>query len=92
MWQNDPIGIFKNKSAKDNEDKKILILQDSYSWYSTTYLACDVGEIHVIHPTLNGSIRAYIKELQPDVVIIMYCAMNIKAIDLSTHTGAFDLR
>lgn len=92
-WRNDAVGIFKNNSTKDNADKKILMLQDSYSWYSTTYLACDAGEIHVIHPEqFDGSIRAYVKELQPDVVIVMYCGRNIKAIDLSSHTSMFDFR
>lgn len=77
-WRNDAVGIFKNNCAKDNENKKILILQDSFSWYSTTYLACDVGEIHVIHPgAFEGSICAYVRELQPDVVIVMYSEYSI---------------
>lgn len=92
-WKNDALGIVKNKNAKNNADKKILMIQDSFSWYSTTYLACDVGEVHMIHLSeFDGSLRAYVKEMKPDVVIVMYCEKNITPIDWTTHNSMFDFR
>ena len=93
IWRNDALGIVKNKNARNNADKKILMIQDSFGFYSTTYLACDVGEVHMIHLSgFNGSLRAYVKEMQPDVVIVMYCERNIEPIDWNTHSSMFDFR
>lgn len=91
-YLNDPLGIINNKGFVNNK-KKILIIEDSFSWYLTTYLACDVSEIDIIFPmTFNGSIRNYIEEMQPDMVIILYCEKNIEPIDWQTHCSAFDFR
>lgn len=71
------LGIFKNLLPVHNE-KKILILQDSFGYYLTTYLACDVAEIHVIHPHyFTGSFRAYVEETKPDMVIVSYYEGNM---------------
>ena len=92
-WNNDALGQIKNLNASSNSDKKILILTDSFSWYLATYLACDVGEIDLIHPMeFDGSIRKYVEETKPDLVLLMYCERNIVPIDLSTHKSQFDLR
>jgi hypothetical protein len=93
VWQNDALGTIKNSVTQDNKDKKILFLQDSFGWYSETFIACDTGEVDLIHPMgFDGSIRAYINQTEPDVVIMLYCERNIKAIDWSTHKSQFDLR
>ena len=92
MWRNDAVGIFKNLLPVEN-DKKLLVLQDSFGWYLTTYLACGVKEVHVIHPmAFDGSIHAYIEEFKPDTVIVLYCERNIKKINWATHKSAFDFR
>lgn len=92
-WNNDALGIVKNNKSPDNKDKKILVLQDSFSFYLTTYLACDVGEIHMMHPmAFDGSIRKYIESEKPDAVVIIYGERNIQRIDWETHTSAFDFR
>ena len=92
-WQNDSLGIVKNNCATNNKDKKILILQDSFGWYLTTYLACDVGEIDMIHPMkFTGSIRAYVETMKPDAVVVLYCESNIQKINWETHTSSFDFR
>lgn len=59
----------------------------------TGYLAFDVQYIDVIHPmAFNGSIRKYVEETRPDMVVMMYCGKNIVPIDWSTHLSQFDLR
>ena len=91
-WHNDDVGIFKNLMPVDNH-KKLLVLQDSFGFYLTTYLACDVQEVHVLHLLkFDGSLRAYIEEIKPDMVIVLYCARNIKKINWANHKAAFDFR
>ena len=92
-WNNDPLGIIKNLNETNNDDKKILIMTDSFSWYLATYLACDVGETDLIYPMgFDGSIRAFIRENKPDVVLLMYCERSISPIDWNTHKSSFDMR
>lgn len=91
-WHNDALGIIKNQQTVHNP-KKILILQDSFSWYLSTYLACDTAELDLIYPgEFDGSIRTYIEKMQPDLVLVMYCERNIQGIDESTHKSFFDFR
>lgn len=91
-WHNDAVGIFKNLLPVANH-KKLLVVQDSFGWYLTTYLACDVQEVHVLHLLkFDGSLRAYIEEIKPDMVIVLYCARNIKKINWANHKAAFDFR
>ncbi len=93
---NDALTIIKNNNTTANKDKKILMLQDSFSWYLTSYLACDVGEIDIIYPeAFTGSIKKYIEKMQPDVVIMIMCERNIRPIEEyreNSHTALFDLR
>lgn len=92
-WRNDALGIVKNKNAGKNADKKILLLQDSFFWYAASYLACGAGETHMMYLSgFNGSLHAYVKEMRPDVVMVMYCERNIAPIDWSTHGSLFDFR
>lgn len=92
-WQNDALGIIKNNNAPNNKNKKILVLQDSFGWYLTTYLACDVGEIDIINPVqFNGSIKAYVEAVSPDAVVVLYCERDIEKIDWNTHESRYDFR
>lgn len=91
-WHNDALGIIKNQQTVHNP-KKILMLQDSFSFYLSTYLACDTAELDLIYSrTYDGSIRAYIEKMQPDMVIVLYCEQNIEEIDGSSHKAFFDFR
>lgn len=91
-WTNDALGIFKNQLPVNNP-QKILVLQDSFGWYLTTYLALDTAEIDVIYPmAFDGSIRRYIEEFQPDMVLVILCERNIKQIDWAQHNTPFDFR
>ena len=50
----------------------MLIFQDSFGNYTSTYLAQGLDEIHLIYnPDFNGSVKAYIKEVKPDVVLML---------------------
>lgn len=69
---NEDLSIIKNK-LQPNNTKRILMLQDSFGPYLSSYLALDTSQLDIIHPPVfNGSIRKYIKKHRPDVVIILY--------------------
>ena len=92
-WRNDALGIIRNNGNNSNMGKKILFLQDSFSWYSTTFLACDIEAIDIIHPgVFTGSIRCYIEETKPDMVVMMMCERNINPIDGQGHSETFELK
>lgn len=84
----------KNLSPENNRDKKILLIYDSFSWYSASYLATDVSEIVTLNLSrFNGSVRTLVEEMKPDVVIMSYCERGIIPIDnWDTHTEMFDLQ
>ncbi|MBR2402294.1 MAG: hypothetical protein IKB01_05980 [Lachnospiraceae bacterium] len=91
--RNEALIEIDNLEAKDNRDKKVLILYDSFSWPMMTYLATDVAEIDAIHLcNFNGSIREYVAQTKPNLVLMVYSARNIVPINWNTHTSTFDLR
>ena len=63
----------QNHTAKQNADKKILVIGDSFDWMVVPYISQQVGEITFLHnASFSGSIRTYIQMHQPDAVIVMY--------------------
>ena len=50
-----------------------MIIQDSFGCYISPFLAQGIEEMHLIYlPTFTGSIRSYIKNIKPDVVLMLY--------------------
>lgn len=96
LWRNDALGTVQNFATKDNIGKRILMIQDSFGYYLSTYLALDVSRIDYVYlPNFTGSIKQYIKETKPDAVVFLLSAGNIKKIvpeEYDTHTHFFDLR
>lgn len=92
--RNDALSKIKNLHPVNNDGKKILMIYDSFSWYTATFLAADVEEIVTLHlGAFDGSLRTLVKEMQPDAVVMVYCARNIRPIaDWNSHTEKFDLR
>jgi len=61
----------KNNSVTD--DRRVLILKDSYSSVVVPYLAMQIREIDLIDLRYyDNNIRAFIEENKPDTVIMMY--------------------
>lgn len=96
MWKNDALGTVQNHITQDNEGKRILMIQDSFGWYLSTYLALDVPNIDFLNlNSFTGSLRAYIEETKPDAVVLLLCERNIKAIgteEYNGHSHFFDFR
>lgn len=81
-----------NNLKSSNPDKKILMLQDSFCWYLTSYLALDVGEVDIIYPTeFEGSIREYIAKTKPDLVILSCNQKQINPIEYDNPKSYFYL-
>lgn len=93
VLRNDALVQIKNGIENRNSNRKILMLTDSFGRYCATYLACDVGEIDVLHPeAFSGSIHSYIAQTEPDAVVMMTCERSINPIDWETHTSMYDFR
>ena len=86
----------ENHITTDNQGKKILMLQDSFGYFMSTYLALDIPRIDLINmQNFTGSIRTYIEKNKPDVVVVLLCEKNIKSIDdasYASHKNYFDYR
>lgn len=91
MNRNDAYAKIINNAPICNKDKKILIIKDSYSTPFVPYLALGVGEIDAIYELLfTGSIRTFVEQEQPDMVIVMY-APNSMSANVEAHSSFFNL-
>lgn len=91
--RNDALAVIQNNLETNNEGKKILMIQDSFGNYMSAYLAADVEQIDVLYPKqFTGSIRTYIEQTQPDMVVVMFSQDNIGPVDWNTHSSIFDFR
>lgn len=93
---NEAVTHIENLNPTNNENKKILYIGDSYGWYLVPYLAADIQYLDFLHLcTFTGSLETYIKQTQPDMVIILNYAGRLKAPtaeELEKHTAFFDFR
>ena len=54
-----------------NNQKRILITSDSFSWHLIPYLALDAEYVDYVYKMTAEQMEYYIAELQPDMVIVM---------------------
>jgi hypothetical protein len=87
-----PLIQIENQQASD--DHKILIIHDSFCDSVISCLALaekNVDSLDLRHFT--GSVKTYIEESMPEIVIVMYNAGSAAGeIDYSTHKDEFDFR
>lgn len=70
---NETLYSLHNPDCRNNARKRLLILGDSFNWLLASYLSMDVEWIDVIHnASFSSSIREYIRETDPDMVLIVY--------------------
>jgi len=76
------------------EDKTIVIIHDSFGDTLISGLALGVKNVYALDIRhFTGSVRAYIEEKNPDLVIVMYNAGSLcNNVDYSTHKDEFDFR
>ena len=82
------------ENLEEVEDKKILLVKDSFSDHMASFLALGVRQMDVIDLRhFTGSLETYIRMTEPDVVLLMYTPSQIgEEIDLSGHRDLFDFR
>lgn len=74
-------------------DKKVLLIRDSYCDTMAPFLALGVRNLQTMDVRhFTGSVKSYIAEQKPDVVIVMYTGSIHKKIDWSSHKDKFDFR
>lgn len=78
-WGNRP--LFQVTNNNSNNEVKVLLIRDSFSLAVIPYLSlmvkqCDCIDVRTSNGNFNGSIKTYIEETQPDVVILMYDILN----------------
>ena len=74
-------------------DKKILILRASFSNIIIPFLSLAVRHLDAIHPGgFPGSIRNYIEQTKPDLVIVLYNPSYISGLEHDTQRSTFDFR
>ena len=75
-------------------EKKVLLVKDSFSDTMGPLLATGVRNITMVDLRhFQGSLRSYIEELHPDVVLVMYHAGNSAgSINWKSHKDTFDFR
>ena len=92
VWKNNGLGIIRNMMPTCNKKKKVLIIQDSFGCFTSTYLAQGIEELYLVHlPKLDGSIRNFIKDIKPDTVLMLYNEGVTRKYEGSNMLDFFDL-
>lgn len=74
------VASVKLRNAMEAEDKKILIIKDSYVNAMAPFLALGVSEVDMLDLRhFTGSVKTYIEKEKPDVVIVAYNAESVTA-------------
>lgn len=83
---------YENPAAP--EGKKVLLIHDSFADVVQSFLALGLRELETMDVRyFTGSLETYIREHQPDLVIVMYNAAEISGkIDWSSGNNLFDFR
>ena len=90
-YGNNPLAQYRN--LKDSSDLKILMLKDSYGNVVAPFLAQAVSQLDALDLRLfTGSVQSYIRETEPDVVIVLYNLIIPIEVDWESHRDVFDFR
>lgn len=70
---NETLYTLYNSGKCNNANKRIVIIGDSFNWVLSSYLAIEIEHLDVIHnASFAQSTREYIKQVDPDMVLISY--------------------
>lgn len=91
--RNYPLIRIHNQNAGNNQGKRMLIIRDSFSAPLIPYLAVDIEYVDCMYlKSFDGSVREYIRQTKPDIVLVAYYPPNIEDIDWSGASSTFDFR
>ena len=75
-YANQPLERITNKDVE--EEKRVLVIQDSYGNVVTPFLAMGIRYVDSIDLRyFTGSIESFIRETEPDVVVVLYSANTL---------------
>lgn len=70
-----PVTEVTNHTDTGNDAKSVLLLRESFAGPVITYMSLGIGNLYAVTPEgFTGSIENYIKQVQPDMVVILYTA------------------
>lgn len=86
--------IIHFENLNNYDKKKILVIHDSFADTVVPFLALGVEYVDSIDLRyFNGSLETFIKESQPDLVIVMYNAGDLADdVEYISHTSTYDFR
>ena len=82
-----------DRAIMNVENLMLPLIKDSYCDTMAPFLALGVRNLLTMDVrSFTGSVKAYIAEQKPDVVIVMYTGSIHEKIDWSSHKDKFDFR
>lgn len=70
-----PVTEVTNNMSTGNDEKSVLLIRESFAGPVITYMSLGIGSLYAVTPEgFTGSIENYIKEVEPDMVVIVYTA------------------
>lgn len=91
--RNYPLIRIHNQGVENNQGKRLLIIRDSFSAPLIPYLATDIEYMDCLFlQSFQGSVREYIRQTHPDIVLVAYYPPNIQKINWNSDSSTFDFR
>lgn len=85
--------VVHNYENENLQDKKILLIKDSFMDSAMPFLMMGLKDLRVLDLRLfKGSVKKYIKEHKPDIVLVMYIPFYAETINWNSHGDLFDFR
>lgn len=83
-----PITEVVNNLEDVNDTKSVMLIRESFAGPVITYLSLGIHDLYAVTPEgFTGSIKSYIEEVSPDMVVILYTAPTTNEI-----TSKYDFR
>ncbi len=83
-----PVTEVTNHTDTGNDEKSVLLLRESFAGPVITYMSLGIGNLYAVTPEgFTGSIENYIKQVEPDMVVILYTAPTTNEV-----TSKYDFR
>jgi hypothetical protein len=91
MYGDKPVITVHNNLVHDG--KKILLVKDSFARVVSPFLSLGVEELHILDLRhFNGSIKSYIEQHRPDIVMVLYNPAIMDYTDRPELKKMFDFR
>ena len=85
--------IVHNFANENLQDKKILIIKDSMLDTAMPFLSMGLKDLRLLDIRhFNGSVRKYVSEYKPDIVLVMYKTSYGEDVKWVGHNDKFDFR